>query len=100
MHTAPTLDSPAELLATELDGGVALGYDLEELQQLEELADLAHEFRLSTERMSAAVDRVEDKMSAIRETIRAIDRRLIRVETIIEVTRADGATFRIARDPQ
>ena len=31
--------------------------------------------------------------------VRDIDRRLVRVETIIEVTRADGAVLRIARDP-
>lgn len=29
-----------------------------------------------------------------------VDRRLVRVETIIEVTRSDGATLRIARDPE
>lgn len=31
--------------------------------------------------------------------VRNIDRRLVRVETIIEVTRTDGSVLRIARDP-
>ena len=28
-----------------------------------------------------------------------IDRRLVRVETVIEITRSDGVTLRIAKDP-
>jgi hypothetical protein len=32
--------------------------------------------------------------------VRDLDRRLVRVETIIEITKPDGATLRIARDAQ
>ena len=44
------------------------------------------------ETMSKNVDRLAAEM-------RDFDRRLVRVETIIEVTRADGSVLRIARDP-
>lgn len=42
--------------------------------------------------MSKTVDQLATEM-------RDLDRRLVRVETIIEVTRADGSVLRIARDP-
>lgn len=47
-------------------------YDPEEIQQLEQLADLAREFRLSAERASAAVDRASAK---VRETVEYLQRR-------------------------
>lgn len=49
----------------------------------------------------ALTDRVEGlskDVDLLRSELRDIDRRLIRVETIIEVTRADGAVLRIAPD--
>ena len=42
------------------------------------------------ERLSGDVERLEGE-------VRQIDRRLVRLETIIEVTRNDGAVLRIAK---
>lgn len=53
----------------------------------------ALELSSKVEAMGATVDRLATEM-------RDFDRRLVRVETIIEVTRADGAVLRIARDPR
>ncbi len=46
------------------------------------------------------VEALSKDTDELRNELRQIDRRLIRVETIIEVTRSDGATLRIARDPE
>ncbi len=46
------------------------------------------------------VNGLSKDVDALRSELRNIDRRLIRVETIIEVTRSDGTTLRIARDPE
>ena len=50
----------------------------------------------------ALTNKVEDlskDADLLRSELRDIDRRLIRVETVIEITRSDGATLRIAKDP-
>lgn len=50
----------------------------------------------------ALTDKVEGlskDANSLRDEVGLMDRRLIRLETIIEVTRSDGATLRIARDP-
>ena len=65
------------------------------------------------ERDQRYLDRAEDghglttKVGALTQDIgtlaaevRDIDRRLVRVETIIEVTRADGSVLRIAKNPE
>lgn len=52
----------------------------------------ALELSNKVEAMGKTVDRLATEM-------RDLDRRLVRVETIIEVTRADGSVLRIARDP-
>jgi hypothetical protein len=49
--------------------------------------------------LTGKVDRLEKSIEGLSSDVRAIDRRLVRVETIIEVTRSDGATLRIAKDP-
>jgi hypothetical protein len=49
--------------------------------------------------LTGKVDKLMTNYDKLNSEMRDIDRRLIRVETIIEVTRADGATLRIARDP-
>lgn len=50
----------------------------------------------------ALTEKVEDltkDADQLRSELRDIDRRLIRVETVIEVIRSDGATLRITKDP-
>jgi hypothetical protein len=53
----------------------------------------ALELTSKVEAMSKTVDRLAIEM-------RDLDRRLVRVETIIEVTRTDGAVLRIAKNPE
>lgn len=50
--------------------------------------------------LSGKVERLERNVDGLASDVRAIDRRLVRVETVIEITRSDGATLRIARDPE
>ena len=50
--------------------------------------------------LTGKVDRLDRSVEGLASDLRDIDRRLIRVETIIEVTRSDGATLRIARDSE
>lgn len=50
--------------------------------------------------LAGKVDRLEKSVEGLSSDVRAMDRRLVRVETIIEITRSDGATLRIARDPE
>lgn len=50
--------------------------------------------------LTGKVERLTLNQERLSSELREIDRRLIRVETVIEVTRSDGATLRIARDPQ
>ncbi|NLD53984.1 MAG: hypothetical protein GX652_04915 [Burkholderiaceae bacterium] len=50
----------------------------------------------------ALTDKVEalsKDADLLRGELRDIDRRLVRVETVIEITRSDGVTLRIAKDP-
>jgi hypothetical protein len=49
--------------------------------------------------LTGKVEKLTSNYERLNFDVREIDRRLIRVETIIEVTRSDGATLRIARDP-
>jgi len=49
--------------------------------------------------LTEKVEGLSKDADTLREEVRNVDRRLIRVETIIEVTRSDGATLRIARGP-
>lgn len=50
--------------------------------------------------LSSKVEKLTTNHDKLNSEVRDIDRRLIRVETIIEVTRSDGATLRIAREPE
>jgi len=50
--------------------------------------------------LTSKVEKLTANHERLNSEVRDIDRRLIRVETIIEVTRSDGATLRIARDPE
>ncbi|MEZ5804100.1 MAG: hypothetical protein R3E51_11725 [Rhizobiaceae bacterium] len=50
--------------------------------------------------LTGKVERLELNVDKLVGQVDSIDRRLIRLETIIEVTRSDGATLRIARDPE
>ncbi len=50
--------------------------------------------------LTGKVERLERNVDKLAGKVDDIDRRLVRVETIIEVTRSDGATLRIARDPE
>lgn len=48
-------------------------------------------------------DKVEALTKELQELgteMRSMDRRLVRIETIVEVTRTDGATLRIAHPPE
>ena len=49
--------------------------------------------------LTAKVGGLTQDIDRLAAEVRDIDRRLVRVETIIEVTRADGSVLRIARDP-
>lgn len=49
--------------------------------------------------LTGKVERLEQNIDKVSGQVDAIDRRLVRVETIIEVTRSDGATLRITKDP-
>jgi hypothetical protein len=49
--------------------------------------------------LTGKVDRLEHNVDRINNAVDAIDRRLVRVETVIEITRSDGSTLRITRDP-
>ena len=50
--------------------------------------------------LTGRVETLTGNVNRLTADLRDMDRRLIRVETIIEVTRSDGATLRIARDPE
>jgi hypothetical protein len=50
--------------------------------------------------LTGKVDRLERSAEGLSSDLRDLDRRLVRLETIIEVTRSDGATLRIAHDPK
>lgn len=50
--------------------------------------------------LTGKVEKLTSNHDRLDSELRDIDRRLIRLETIIEVTRSDGATLRIARDPE
>jgi len=62
------------------------------------LGDIVAGLRTIVE-LTGKVERLEQNVDRIASAVDGIDRRLVRVETIIEVTRSDGATLRIARDP-
>ena len=50
--------------------------------------------------LTSKVEKLTSNYERLNSDMREIDRRLIRVETIIEVTRSDGATLRIVSDPE
>lgn len=50
--------------------------------------------------LTGKVERLERNVDKLAGQVDDADRRLVRLETIIEVTRSDGATLRIARDPK
>ena len=50
--------------------------------------------------LTGKVERLERNVDKLAGKVDDVDRRLVRVETIIEVTRSDGATLRIASDPE
>jgi hypothetical protein len=49
--------------------------------------------------LTGKVERLDKNVEGLSADVRDIDRRLVRLETIIEVTRTDGATLRITRNP-
>jgi len=49
--------------------------------------------------LTAKVETLGASTEKLSQELRDLDRRLVRVETIIEVTRTDGATLRIAPPP-
>jgi len=63
------------------------------------LSDIMAGLRTIVELIGKA-ERLEQNVDKLAGHVDAIDRRLIRVETIIEVTRTDGATLRIAKNPE
>jgi hypothetical protein len=67
---------------------------------LKRFAAFAKAFRESAERASAALDCVDAKVKNLAEKVQNLNERLARLEEIIEVTGSDGATLRIARDPE
>jgi hypothetical protein len=50
--------------------------------------------------LAGKADRLEKSVEGLSSDVRAMDRRLVCVETIIEITRSDGATLRIATGPE
>jgi hypothetical protein len=63
------------------------------------LSDIMAGLRTIVE-LTGKAERLEQNVDKLAGHVDAIDRRLIRVETIIEVTRTDGATLRIAKNPE
>jgi hypothetical protein len=49
--------------------------------------------------LTTKVGALTQDIDTLAAEVRDLDRRLVRVETIIEVTRADGAVLRLARKP-
>ena len=49
--------------------------------------------------LTTKVGALTQDIDTLAAEVRDLDRRLVRVETIIEVTRADGAVLRIAKKP-
>ncbi|MDR3514512.1 MAG: hypothetical protein P4M00_01760 [Azospirillaceae bacterium] len=49
--------------------------------------------------LNGKVVSVAKAVDGLATDVRDLDRRLVRVETIIEITRPDGGTLRIARQP-
>ncbi len=62
------------------------------------IGDIMNGLKTAVE-LTGKIDRLERNVEGLSSDIRSIDRRLVRIETIVEVTRSDGATLRIARDP-
>jgi hypothetical protein len=50
--------------------------------------------------LTTKVGALTQDINTLAAEVRDIDRRLVRVETIIEVTRTDGAVLRIAKNPE
>ncbi|PSJ62530.1 hypothetical protein C7I84_07940 [Mesorhizobium ephedrae] len=50
--------------------------------------------------LTGKVERLERNVDKLAGQVDDIDRRLVRIETVIEITRSDGATLRIGRDPE
>ena|GEM_PF-5132909 len=48
--------------------------------------------------LTGKVEKLDQNVERINAVVTDADRRLVRLETIIEVTRTDGATLRIAGD--
>ena len=63
------------------------------------ISDIMNGLKTAVE-LTSKVDRLDKNVEGLSSDVRDIDRRLVRVETIIEVTRSDGATLRITRDPK
>jgi hypothetical protein len=47
--------------------------------------------------LTGKVESLTKEIDELALSVRDIDRRLVRVETVIEITRTDGATLRIAK---
>lgn len=52
----------------------------------------------STIELNGKVVSVANEVDRLATDMREFDRRLVRVETVIEITRPDGSVLRIARD--
>ncbi|MDE1147370.1 MAG: hypothetical protein PW843_12255 [Azospirillaceae bacterium] len=52
----------------------------------------------TTIELNTKVVSVSNAVSELTKDVRNLDRRLVRVETIIEIARPDGSVLRIARD--
>lgn len=63
------------------------------------LSDIMSGLRTVVE-LTGKVERLESNFDRLATQVDSIDRRLVRLETVIEITRSDGATLRIARDPE
>jgi hypothetical protein len=48
--------------------------------------------------LTGKVEKLDQNVERINAVVTDVDRRLVRLETIIEVTRTDSATLRIAGD--
>lgn len=69
----------------------------EEPRKTPDIVELAREFRLNAERISAGVEIASARIEQLIAEARDIDLRLARAEAIMEGTRTNGASLRLVK---